>query len=94
MSILGDTGFPGMKGRVGEKGDQGWLTENNLTLVKQCTCCSLYPLNNSLSLNLYFNLVFKVSQDHEEIQEQKVLLVSVTVTLLCCEEHRLPDKLY
>ena len=25
MSIAGDTGYPGMKGRSGEKGDQGWL---------------------------------------------------------------------
>ena len=80
MSILGDTGFPGMKGRMGEKGDQGWLTENKLALIiKQCTCCSLYPLNNSLLLDFYFNQVIKVSQDHEEIEEQKVLLVSVTL---------------
>ena len=79
VSILGDTGFPGMKGRIGEKGDQGWLTENNLTLIKQCTCCSLYPLNNPLSLNFYFPQVIKVSQDHEEIEEQKVQLVSFTL---------------
>ena len=25
MTIAGDTGYPGMKGRSGEKGDQGWL---------------------------------------------------------------------